>query len=78
MKDKYRKKIKGDLEEKITSYIAVRENKCLSEFASKSDDGLRRTQKYPDDIRAKYSRDADRIAHTRAYSRYIDKTQVFF
>ncbi len=78
MKDKYRKKIKGDLEEKITSYIAVRENKCLSEFASKSDDGLRRTQKYTDDIRAKYSRDADRIAHTRAYSRYIDKTQVFF
>ncbi|MEA1998896.1 MAG: HD domain-containing protein, partial [Euryarchaeota archaeon] len=54
-----------------------REDKCLSEFASKSDDGLRRQQKYTDDIRAKYSRDADRIAHTRAYSRYIDKTQVF-
>jgi dGTPase len=78
MKDKYKRKIKSDLEEKITSYIVDREDKCLSEFASKSDEGLRRKQKYTDDIRAKYSRDADRIAHTRAYSRYIDKTQVFF
>lgn len=77
MKDKYKRKIKSDLEEKITSYIRDREDKCLSEFASKSDDGLRRQRKYTDDIRAKYSRDADRIAHTRAYSRYIDKTQVF-
>ena len=25
-----------------------------------------------------YSRDADRILHTRAYTRYIDKTQVFY
>jgi len=78
MEDKYKRKIKSELEEKITSYIRDREDKCLSEFASKSDGGLRRKQKYPDDIRAKYSRDADRIAHTRAYSRYIDKTQVFF
>ncbi len=78
MKDKYKRKIKSELEEKITSYIRDREDKCLSEFASKSDDGLRRKRKYTDDIRAKYSRDADRIAHTRAYSRYIDKTQVFF
>ena len=77
MKDKYKRKIKSDLEEKITSYILDREDKCLSKFASKSDAGLRRKQKYTDDIRAKYSRDADRIAHTRAYSRYIDKTQVF-
>jgi dGTPase len=77
MKDKYKRTIKSDLEEKITSYIGDREDKCLSEFASKSDDGLRRKQKYTDDIRAKYSRDADRIAHTHAYSRYIDKTQVF-
>nr|CBH37396.1 deoxyguanosinetriphosphate triphosphohydrolase-like protein [uncultured archaeon] len=78
MKDKYKRKIKSDLEEKITSYILDMEDKCLSEFASKSDEGLRRKRKYSDDIRAKYSRDADRIAHTRAYSRYIDKTQVFF
>jgi len=68
MKDKYKRKIKSDLEEKITSYIVDREDKWLSEFASKSEAGLRRKQKYTDDIRAKYSRDADRIAHTRAYS----------
>jgi len=70
MKDKYKRKIERDLEEKITSYILDREDKCLSEFASKSDEGLRKKQKYTDDIRAKYSRDADRIAHTRAYSRW--------
>ena len=78
MHDKYKRKLKGDLEKKIKSYIATREVECLSDFASKSNEGLRRKQNYPEDIRAKYSRDADRIAHTRAYSRYIDKTQVFF
>ena len=30
-----------------------------------------------EDIRTPYSRDTDRIIHTRAYTRYIDKTQVF-
>lgn len=78
MRDKYRKKIKWELEKEIKSYIRRREIECLSNFASKSDEGLRRKQNYPEDIRAKYSRDADRIAHTHAYSRYIDKTQVFF
>ena len=78
MKDKYDKKLKEDLEEQIKSYIKGREEGYLSEFACKSDDGKRRKQIYREDIRAKYSRDADRIAHTHAYSRYIDKTQVFF
>jgi dGTPase len=78
MKDKYDKKLKADLEEQIKSYIKGREEGYLSEFACKSDDGKRRKQIYREDIRAKYSRDADRIAHTHAYSRYIDKTQVFF
>lgn len=30
------------------------------------------------DIRPPFFRDVDRIAHSKAYSRYIDKTQVFF
>ncbi|MGB2842736.1 MAG: HD domain-containing protein [Halobacteriota archaeon] len=77
MKHKYDKKLKADLEEQIKSYIATREKEDLSEFASKSEEGLRRKQYYTEDFRAKYARDADRILHTHAYSRYIDKTQVF-
>jgi len=77
MIEKYNKKINEEIQNEIKSYISAKEND-LSEFASKSEDGLRRQQKYPEDIRAKYSRDADRIIHTHAYSRYIDKTQVFF
>ena len=30
------------------------------------------------DIRSSFSRDTDRIIHSRAYTRYIDKTQVFY
>lgn len=67
-----------NLEEKIIAYIAEREDNSLSEFASKSNEGRRRKPEPHDDIRAKYSRDCDRIMHTHAYSRYIDKTQVFF
>ena len=66
------------LEEKIKSYIEERENDYLSEFSYKNKDGLRRKQRYIEDIRTKCSRDADRIEHTRAYSRYVDKTQAFF
>jgi len=76
--DKYNKKMELGLEEKIKSYIAERENNYLSEFSYKNEDGLRRKQKYIEGIRTKCSRDADRIVHTHAYSRYIDKTQVFF
>jgi dGTPase len=31
-----------------------------------------------DDIRPAFARDTDRIIHSRAYTRYIDKTQVFY
>jgi len=34
-------------------------------------------EKYPD-IRPPFFRDVDRIVHSKAYARYIDKTQVFF
>ena len=77
MEDKYKKKIKPNLEKKIQSYISERENH-LSDFASKSEEGTRRHDLFTGDIMAKYSRDADRILHTHAYTRYIDKTQVFF
>ena len=59
------------------SYISKRES-LLSPLAATSNDALRRHNRKPEDIRTPYSRDADRIIHTRAYTRYIDKTQVFY
>ncbi len=53
-----------------------REN-LFSEFAMKSYDSTRRIEE-PDDVRSKFFRDSDRIIHSKAYTRYIDKTQVFY
>lgn len=56
-----------------------KERENLSTFATLSTAGIRRA----DDMRIKeghrqeFSVDADRILHSQAYSRYIDKTQVF-
>lgn len=60
-----------------------RERKILSKYACKSDEGSRRypeREKVPDseNIRPVFFHDSDRIMHSRAYSRYIDKTQVFY
>jgi dGTPase len=64
------------LESLIRTITAKRES-LLSPLASISADAVRRHNKKPEDIRTPYSRDTDRIIHTRAYTRYIDKTQVF-
>ena len=57
-----------------------REEERFSPFACVSGNALRRTDE--DMIRAghrqNFSLDADRILHSLAYSRYIDKTQVFY
>jgi dGTPase len=63
-------------ESAIRSYISKRDA-LLSPLAAISADAVRRHNRKPDDIRTPYSRDTDRIIHTRAYTRYIDKTQVF-
>jgi dGTPase len=55
-----------------------RQEALLSPHATSSAGALRRHNRVKDDIRTPFSRDADRIIHTRAYSRYIDKTQVFY
>ncbi|MGA2698277.1 MAG: HD domain-containing protein [Methanoregula sp.] len=62
---------------RIYRYTQQREA-LLSFHAARSDRAVRRKNRKPEDIRTPYSRDADRIIHTRAYSRYIDKTQVFY
>jgi dGTPase len=61
----------------IRSLIGKQEE-LLSPHATISADALRRHNRVKEDIRTPFSRDADRIIHTRAYSRYIDKTQVFY
>ncbi len=57
-----------------------REAKTLSRYACKSSESIRfKTEKIPDrqNIRPAFFHDADRIIHSKAYTRYIDKTQVF-
>jgi dGTPase len=61
----------------ISTMTGTREA-LLSPLATTSTDAVRRHRRMPEDIRTPYSRDADRIIHTRAYTRYIDKTQVFY
>ncbi|MHA1309680.1 MAG: deoxyguanosinetriphosphate triphosphohydrolase family protein [Candidatus Helarchaeota archaeon] len=46
-------------------------------LARKNSQGIRRIPE-EDDIRPRFLRDADRILHSNAYRRYIDKTQVFY
>jgi dGTPase len=65
----------------IISNNFERENKTLSEFACKSEDAIRLfDEKLPDEdnLRPSFFHDTDRIIHSLSYSRYIDKTQVFF
>jgi len=56
------------------------ESETLSPFATRNTMGIRRTpgNKLEADYRQAFSVDADRILHSLAYARYIDKTQVFY
>ena len=52
----------------------------LSPYACRSTQALRmkkESRKAEFNIRNEFARDADRILHSTAYTRYIDKTQVF-
>lgn len=59
------------------------ERKTLSPYACKS---IKAQRRYPEreiipdriNIRPAYFHDTDRIIHSKAYTRYIDKTQVFY
>lgn len=55
-----------------------RERQMLSPYAARSPDGVRRRTEREDELRGAFFRDTDRILHSRAYTRYIDKTQVFY
>ncbi len=48
----------------------------LSKYSCKSEDGVKLREE-KEDIRPMFFRDIDKIIHSQAYTRYIDKTQVF-
>ncbi|MGD2269598.1 MAG: HD domain-containing protein [Desulfobacterales bacterium] len=56
------------------------EKKVLSPAATLNDQGIRRKpeKNLEDGYRQHFSVDTDRILHSLAYARYIDKTQVFY
>ena len=58
--------------------LDAREQNHLCSLATLSRNGIRRRQKDQTGHRQAFALDADRILHSRAYTRYIDKTQVFY
>jgi len=65
---------------KVKESLNEREERFLSPLAAHSKHGVRR---FPDEHidtghRQNYAADSDRILHSLAYTRYIDKTQVFY
>ena len=66
--------------QRIKHSLNDREERFLSPLGARSKDGIRR---FPDERidtghRQNYAVDSDRILHSLAYTRYIDKTQVFY
>lgn len=57
-------------------YSRLLKEEHLSSYACKDEDAIR-FNSFVSDIRPNYFRDIDRIIHSMAYSRYMDKTQVF-
>lgn len=66
--------------QQIKESLNEREEGLLSPLAAHSKDGIRRFPEERIDAghRQNYAVDSDRILHSLAYTRYIDKTQVFY
>ncbi len=64
----------------LKKQLDQREEKILSPFATFSRDAVRRRpdEKVQKGHRQNFSIDSDRILHSLAYTRYVDKTQVFY
>ncbi len=64
----------------LKSSLNKQEREIFSPAATFSDSGVRRHPIFDSaaGYRQAFSLDADRILHSRAYTRYIDKTQVFY
>ncbi len=61
----------------ISEHLRRHEEAHLSPLATRSAEGTRRRHEELKGYRQNFAQDADRILHSRAYARYIDKTQVF-
>lgn len=69
----------ADILNALKKALDQREEEILSPYAAFSSRALRRhPETGPGDYRQAYALDSDRIMHSRAYTRYIDKTQVFY
>ncbi len=62
----------------IKNRLAEREEQYLGAWAAKSREAIRRRPELLEGHRPAFAVDTDRIMHSRAYTRYIDKTQVFY
>jgi len=63
---------------RLRDQLDLREAGLLSPLAARSSAALRRHPEERVGHRQNFFLDSDRILHSRAYSRYIDKTQVFY
>jgi len=73
-------KFKDERLDMIRLALKQRETEILSPIATLSSEGVRRfhDERLEEGYRQSFSIDVDRILHSRAYTRYIDKTQVFY
>ena len=73
-------KFKDERLDMIRLALKQRETKILSPIATFSSEGVRlfHDELLEEGYRQPFSIDVDRILHSRAYTRYIDKTQVFY
>jgi dGTPase len=64
----------------IRESLDRKETGCLSEHATRNAGAIRREEEelLTEGYRQAFSVDVDRILYSRAYARYIDKTQVFY
>lgn len=67
--------------DEIRKNFRRREDEFYPEYAFKSVNAVREREETSDDdfdFRGAFAHDADRILHSHAFARYMDKTQVFF
>ena len=66
----------AETKERVEARLNAKEN-SLAPYACKSAQAYR-YHDAPEDVRPNFFHDSDRIIHSYCYSRYIDKTQVFY